>query len=388
MQQGKNPINYWLLPFAWLFGIVVGIRNWLYDRHILKSEQFDTPVISIGNLTVGGTGKTPHTEYLIRLLSKEYTVGVLSRGYKRKSKGYVLAAPTSTVEEIGDEPYQIKKKFPAIHLAVDKNRCNGIRQLTSPEVEPPVDVILLDDAYQHRKVTPGINILLVNYHRMITNDRLLPAGRLREPAKGKTRANIIIVTKCPTNIKPVEFRILRNTLSLYPYQSLFFSTFQYKSLYGLFNHKSLPITTIATSDKILLLTGIAFPEEIIRCLKQYTPHITSLTFGDHHAFTQKDIAQINQSYAGLQNSDALVITTEKDATRLVNMDGLNEGVRDHLYILPIEVAFLQGDEKRFNDKISSYVYKNSRNSILAHAKNRKLSRNSHHTGHRTGKISF
>ena len=227
-------INEWLTPLSWLYGIGVGIRNQMFELGILKSKAFDVPVISVGNITVGGSGKTPHVEYLIRQLHDKVKVAVLSRGYKRKSRGYVLADKQSTARDIGDESYQILKKFPGIYVAVDKKRCNGIERLTSDEATKDTDVILLDDAYQHRYVKPGINILLVDYHRLIIYDKLMPAGRLREPQSGKARADIVIITKCPADLKPMEFRVLTKALNLYPYQKLFFTTLEYGDLQPLY----------------------------------------------------------------------------------------------------------------------------------------------------------
>ena len=181
MEGDLIKINEWLLPVAWLYGIGVRIRNELFEMGILKSQSYDIPVISVGNITVGGTGKTPHTEYLIRLLRKKHKVAVLSRGYKRKSKGFILATPETPMPTIGDEPYQMKQKFPDVYVAVDKNRRRGIERLCDEQIAPGTEVILLDDAFQHRYVKPGINILLVDYHRLICDDKLLPAGRLREP---------------------------------------------------------------------------------------------------------------------------------------------------------------------------------------------------------------
>ena len=186
-------INEWLLPLSWLYGLAVKTRNQLFELGILKSRSFKTPVISVGNITVGGAGKTPHVEYLIRLLKDQHQVAVLSRGYKRKSKGFVRADADTTMREIGDEPFQMKQKFPDITIAVDRNRCHGIDLLTSGDEKETADVILLDDAFQHRYVKPGVNILLVDYHRLIIYDKLLPAGRLREPKDGKSRADIVII---------------------------------------------------------------------------------------------------------------------------------------------------------------------------------------------------
>ena len=213
-------INEWLTPLSWLYGLGVGIRNQLFELGILRQNSFDVPVISVGNITVGGSGKTPHVEYLIRLLQDKAQVAVLSRGYKRKSNGYQLANDNSTMQTIGDEPYQMKQKFPSIHVAVDANRCRGIRHIINEEPTNNTDVILLDDAFQHRYVKPGINILLVDYHRLIIYDKLMPAGRLREPLSGKDRADVVIITKCPKDLKPMEFRVLSKAMNLYPYQSL------------------------------------------------------------------------------------------------------------------------------------------------------------------------
>ena len=220
-------INKWLRPLSFLYGIGVGIRNQLFELNILKSRSFTTPVISVGNITVGGTGKTPHVEYLIRLLSKEVKVAVLSRGYKRKTHGYILADESTTMRDIGDEPYQMKRKFPDIEVAVDAKRCRGIDHIIHDEKTKDTDVILLDDAYQHRYVKPGINILLVDYHRLIMYDELLPSGRLREPVESKNRADIVIVTKCPASLNPIDYRVLTKAMNLFAYQSLYFTSLRY-----------------------------------------------------------------------------------------------------------------------------------------------------------------
>lgn len=220
-------INDWLLPLSWIYGAGVRFRNWLFDVGIKKSRAFDIPVISVGNITVGGAGKTPHVEYLIRLLQDVAQVAILSRGYKRKSHGYVLAGPNTAMPEIGDEPYQMHQKFPNTFVAVDKDRCRGIDHLSFDDETRSTDVILLDDAFQHRYVKPGINILLIDYHRLIIYDKLLPAGRLREPLSGKNRADLVIITKCPKDLKPMEFRVLTKAIDLFPYQQLYFTTLDY-----------------------------------------------------------------------------------------------------------------------------------------------------------------
>ncbi len=288
-------INEWLLPFSWFYGLGVGIRNTLFDLGILKSRSFDVPVISVGNITVGGSGKTPHVEYLIRLLHNKYRVAVLSRGYKRKSKGFILADENSTMREIGDEPYQMHRKFKDVSIAVDRNRCNGIERITTDEATKDTDVILLDDAYQHRYVKPGINILLVDYHRLIIYDKLLPAGRLREPKEGKTRADIVIVTKCPKDLKPMSFRVLTRALNLFPYQQLYFTCLQYGNLKAIFNESTRPLDDIKPDEHILLVTGIASPEQMVEDLAPYSKNIISLEYSDHHPINAADGEKSNNT---------------------------------------------------------------------------------------------
>lgn len=383
-------IREWLLPLSWLYGAAVGVRNWLFDIGVLKQREFSIPVISVGNITVGGSGKTPHVEYLVNLLKGQMKVAVLSRGYKRKTKGYVLASETSTSRDVGDEPCQMKQKFPDIDVAVDKNRCEGIDRLTHDSATKDVDVIILDDAFQHRYVKPGINILLVDYHRLIIYDRLLPAGRLREPLSGKSRADMVIVTKCPKDLKPMEFRVLTKAMDLYPYQELFFTTLDYGKLRPLFpdpgpgdNGEEQGMA----GKNILLLTGIASPRQMVEDLKPICRGLTPMTFGDHHSFKPKDIRRINARFAELP-SPKIIVTTEKDATRLAEAQGLSPEVRKALYVQPISIKFMLEQQESFNDKIKSYVLKNSRNSILARTKDDHKADNSHHTRHRPGTISF
>ena len=376
-------INRWLLPLSSLYGFIVSLRNELFNLGILKERTFKIPIISVGNITVGGSGKTPHVEYLIRLLHNDVKVGVLSRGYKRKSHGYILANDSSTMRDLGDEPFQMKQKFPNIYVAVDKNRCNGIEHLTQDHESSDVDVILLDDAFQHRYVKPGLNILLVDYHRLIIYDRLLPAGRLREHLSGKQRADIVIITKCPKDLKPMEFRILTKAMDLFPYQKLFFSTIDYDVPYALFSDA----TTSLSKQNILLLTGIASPEQMENDMKNKCRSVTSLAFDDHHLFTLKDAERINDAFAALP-SPKIILTTEKDSTRLYHLEGLSTEARDALFVLPIKIKFLLNQGEYFNNKIINYVRKNSRNSILAKRKDDNKPRNSHNSRNRSGTISF
>ena len=381
-------INEWLIPLSWLYGIGVGFRNQLFNIGLLKQHDYDIPIISVGNITVGGAGKTPHVEYLIRLLKDKVKVAVLSRGYKRKTHGYVLANDSSIVTDIGDEPYQMKQKYQDVHIAVDKKRVDGIAHITGDAETNDTDVILLDDAFQHRYVKPGINILLVDYHRLIIYDKLLPAGRLREPQSGKNRADIVIITKCPKDLKPMEFRVLTKAMNLYPYQSLYFTTIEYESLTPLFAKEKSTIEKEALEDKhVMLITGIASPKQIIIDLKPHVKEMTTLAFSDHHQFKSKDIMKINETFNAIKG-EKIIVTTEKDATRLEQLEGLSEEVKQNLYVLPIKVKFMINQEEEFNDKIIDYVRKNSRNSILVKGKDGHKSKDSHNSGNRPRTISF
>ena len=387
MEGDYIKINRWLRPLSFLYGLGVELRSQLFELNILKSRSFTTPVISVGNITVGGTGKTPHVEYLVRLLSNEAKVAVLSRGYKRKTHGYLLADKDSTMRDIGDEPYQMKLKFPNIEVAVDANRCEGIDHLINDEQTKDTDVIILDDAYQHRYVKPGINILLVDYHRLIIYDELLPSGRLREPIESKKRADIVIITKCPDSLNPIDYRVLTKAMKLYAYQSLFFTSLHYGAPYLLFGGDETRVPKKQDSD-VLLLTGIASPEQMIDDVQPNVKSLKPLTFPDHHAFSPRDIEKINNTFAAMPQESRVILTTEKDAARLRNVSGLSEEVKQRLLVLPVEVKFMLDGEEIFNDKIKSYVRKNSRNSILVKRKDDDKPKNSNNPGHRTRTISF
>lgn len=377
------------MPFSWLYGLGVGIRNYLFDAEILKSKSYSIPVISVGNITVGGAGKTPHVEYLIDLLRDEMQVAVLSRGYKRKSRGYVVADENTTMRDIGDEPFQIKQKFEGVYVAVDKDRCHGIDHLISDEDTKDVEVILLDDAFQHRYVKPGVNILLVDYHKFINYDKLLPAGRLREPQSAKVRADIVIVTKCPKNLNPIDYRVLSKAMDLKAFQQLYFTTLSYCDLKPIFNGgDTVPLNEIM-GENILLLTGIASPEHLQVDIMEYTRGVKleTMAFSDHHNFTERDVERINERFAAMP-SPKRIITTEKDQVRLFYLEGLSEEVKQNIYALPIKVEFMLEGGKTFNEKIESYVRKNSRNSILAKRKNGNKPRNSNRSGNRPRTISF
>ncbi|MEG2594576.1 MAG: tetraacyldisaccharide 4'-kinase [Bacteroides sp.] len=369
MEENVIKIHKELYPISLLYGAGVAFRNKLFDWGYLRSKSFDVPVICIGNLAVGGTGKTPHTEYLIKLLHKNHQVAVLSRGYKRKTKGYRLATPQSNASEIGDEPYQIHAKFADIRVAVDENRCHGIEQLLELN-DPKVGVVLLDDAFQHRYVKAGLTILLTDYHRLFSNDALLPAGRLRESIDGKKRAQIVIVTKCPHDLKPIDYNIITKELNLFPYQQLFFSCFRYGSLERIFPEVPSPkpqvrkLSSLQTDEQVLLLTGIASPATIMEQIETHTQHIDLLAFDDHHSFDKQDMQLIRERFHQLKGDRKLIITTEKDATRLIGHPALDDALKPYIYALPIEVEILQNQQHNFNQYIINYVTENPRNSLL------------------------
>ena len=353
-----RPLRYLLLPFAWLYGLVVMGRNLLFDAGVLRSRRFPLPVIAVGNLAVGGTGKTPHTEYLLRLLS-DFRVAMLSRGYGRRTVGFALATDSSRASDIGDEPAQMHRKFPEVLVAVDENRREGI-EILMREQNHPIEVIVLDDAFQHRYVRAGMNLLLTDYHRRFTHDFLMPVGRLREPASGKKRADIIIVTKCPENLSADEAARIRKEMTLQAGQKMFFTTFGYGEAYPLFP-QAVPVAEQCLAGKsVLLVTGIAKPAPLRRYLEQTAASVTELAFPDHHNFTTIDLRRMSDALASLPH-DAVVVTTEKDAERLVEMSGLDNRLRRCLLVQPITVRFLFGQQEEFNQNILDYVAKDTRN---------------------------
>ncbi|MBQ2857892.1 MAG: tetraacyldisaccharide 4'-kinase [Bacteroidaceae bacterium] len=370
MSHNLIKINKWLYPVSWIYGAGVWLRNKLFDWGYYPERSFPLPIICIGNLTVGGTGKTPHTEYLIRLLQTNYQVAVLSRGYKRKSKGFVLAHESTSVHEIGDEPYQMKQKFPKIHMAVDADRCHGIEELCKESVASGTDVILLDDAFQHRHVKAGLNLLLVDYNRLITEDTLLPAGRMREPLSGKDRAHAIIITKCPKDMKQIEYGLLKKQMNLYAFQQLFYTTLGYGKLRPLFNGgNAYSMHQIHPAVHILLVTGIASPQILEEDLSVVNQHLHTLTFSDHHDFTENDMLTIEKEFHRLPEGRRMIITTEKDSVRLMPHPHLPEIIKPYIYVLPIEIVFLQDQQETFNKYILDYVRKDSRNRRLSEGSN-------------------
>lgn len=352
-----------LFPLSLLYGLIVYIRNRFYDYDILTSRQFKIPLISVGNITVGGTGKTPHIEYLVDLLKSDFNVATLSRGYKRKTKGFVRASQSSTVQEIGDEPRQIKQKFPDIVVAVDANRTNGITQLMNSDKD--IDVVLLDDAYQHRKVIPNLSILLIDYSRPIEKDYILPFGDLREHAAEKRRAHIIIVTKSPKDLQPIERRMIYNEIKPFPYQHVFFTTFAYGGLKPVFNGvENINHSDLQNSD-ILLVTGIANPKPLEKYIKEkISKKIIVLEYSDHYNFKESDFKRIEQKFSSIDSNNKIIITTEKDAMRLQKFSNIANNLKDSFFYIPIQVKFLNNRTDNFNQQIIEYVRKNKTHSFL------------------------
>lgn len=364
--DNTKKLNYLLSPFSFLYGLGVRVRNQLFDWGLLPSEEFPVPVICIGNLVAGGTGKTPHTEYLIRLLQETYKVAVLSRGYKRKTKGFILADENSTSQLIGDEPFQMKRKFPSITVAVDADRRRGIRKLLSLSEQDRPEVILLDDAFQHRYVTPSFSILLTAYDRLFRWDKLLPVGLLREPISGKRRADIILVTKSKSELKPIECRIIEEDMHLVAHQRVFFTEVEYDDLFPVFPEVgvSLPLSSIRPEDAILVVSGIASPAGFFREIKKHSEQVTAIQFSDHHDFEVQDIKKIQDAFNKLNADRKYIIVTEKDAARLMNNNLVPDEWKKFLFYLPIRIKFDLEREQEFDEIILKHIITFYRNNIF------------------------
>ncbi len=362
--QRKSIIDALLTPFSWGFGAAVWLRNAAFNVGLLPQEEFDVPVVSVGNITVGGTGKTPHVEYIIEALYRRYHVGVLSRGYKRNTKGFILASNNMTPRDIGDEPYQIFNKFTGlITLAVCENRRKGIRELL--RIDPDINLILLDDAFQHRYVVPKVNIVLVDYNRPPYEDKLMPLGSLREPARNVLRGDMVVVTKCPSDITAMDIRMVKKNLGLFPYQGLFFSNIRYADPVPVFPVQSPQITSLQwlrEDDALLCLTGIATPKPLVRYLRQYSTNIKVMHFDDHHFFTRRDFSDIFKVYNSLEGKRKFIITTEKDAVRIMNNPYFPPTRRHCIYYIPMKVGFLEMEGASFIEELVKRIDEQGTNS--------------------------
>ena len=331
-----------LYPVSKVYGWVMAVRNMMFNRGLLKQREFDIPVIAVGNISMGGSGKTPHTEYIVDKLKDEYKIGVLSRGYKRKTRGFVPATPQSHVDDIGDEPYQIYQKFKddGVMTAVCEKRVKGIEEMR--RINSDLNLIVLDDAFQHRYVKPTVSIVLTEFNNPVFFDKLLPLGRLREPAKAIYRADMVVVTKCPAQLKAIEYRIFKNNLKLFPFQKLFFSRFNYASLRPLFPdiRKDAPhMSWLGPDDAVLVLSGIANPRPLVRYLKGFKANVKVKVFPDHHNFNRKDLDAIAKRFNELEGKQKIIVTTEKDAVRLINNPYFPHQLKPHIFYQPIDVTF-------------------------------------------------
>ncbi len=343
-----KPIRILLFPFSLVYALVVKIRNWCFDKKILSSSSFNLPIICVGNLAVGGTGKSPMVELLIRLLKERYTVAVLSRGYKRKTSGYALADDDTTALDIGDEPMQFHAKFPDVTIAVGEERIVAIPQLLHDR--PETQAIILDDAFQHRSVTAGLNILLTDYSNLFTRDWWLPSGDLRDAPSSYKRAEIIVVTKCPDELAEEERRAIVAEIRPLEHQHIFFSSIQYDAPYGIVAHGG---AVIDEEVEVLLVTGIANPAPLKTWLDHHSNAFYEMAYGDHHIFSIDDLEAIFHRFEAITAEKKLILTTEKDAVRLVKFR--RELAGRPFYVLPIKPAFLFGDEPRFTELIITFI---------------------------------
>lgn len=344
-----------LLPLSKIYGAVTWSRNKMFDMGMLKQRQFGVPIITVGNISVGGTGKTPHTEYIVGLLRRTRRVGVLSRGYKRKTHGFVLATPHSTPHDIGDESYQIYHKFGRqVMTAVCEDRVAGIAKML--EIDPSLQVIVLDDAFQHRYVKPDIAIVLTEFDHPVYDDTMLPYGTLRESPAALSRADIVIATKCRDDIKPLEYTLFDQNLNLIPDQSLFFSRYRYDSPRPLFvdrGRRAPDLEMLTDGDSLLAVCGIGNPRPFVRYLKSFDARVKVNVFPDHHDFTRHDMEVIEQRFDSMKGRQRFILTTEKDAMRLINNPYFPHRLKPYIFYIPVHVQFIERDNDRssFNDAL-------------------------------------
>jgi len=346
-----HPSKWLALPFAFLFGLIVALRNWMYEKGILKGYRFDLPIISVGNLSVGGTGKSPMVLYLTKLLKEDYRTAIMSRGYKRKTSGLVLANINSTVNEIGDEPLLFKLKHPEITVAVHESRAEGIPELLMKK--PNLQTILLDDAFQHLSLEPGLNILLSNYHNPFYEDYLMPAGRLREFPSGYQRADIIIVTKCPIDLSESEKQSIQKKINPKPNQNVYFSYLDYGYPYKF----GEPTETISLdiNSTALVFCGIASTLPLEKHLLTKVEAVVRQYYPDHHRYSNDDLTNMLSSFKNIESDNKIIITTEKDAMRLLEHKHWLKINNVPLYVLPVEIAFFEADKNAFENEVIDFV---------------------------------
>lgn len=348
-----------LYPVSRLYALGVWVRNRMFDNGFLKQQNFDIPVVVVGNLSMGGTGKTPHVEYLVEHLMEHHHVAVLSRGYKRATSGFVPATPQSRPEDIGDEPYQIYRKFgPAITVAVCESRVEGINRLR--EMDPSINLVILDDAFQHRYVKPTASVVLTEYSRPVFNDHIFPYGRLREPRGSLNRADIVVVTKCPPDMEPLQYRIFESNLNLFPFQKLYFSTYSYGQLVEVFPEAaaSVPdLNNLPQGTNILALSGVANPKPFVKHLRKRKAKVKLKRFADHHNFSAADLESVVKEFEALPaNAPRFIVTTEKDAVRLFNNPYFPISLKPHIFYLPIKVQFIDRGDPEFSQCVEKTIH--------------------------------
>ncbi len=343
-----------LLPFACIYWLVIAIRNFLYDKNILKTTKFSLPLINVGNLAVGGTGKSPMVEYIIVLLQQQYKVATLSRGYKRRTKGYVLANENITALEIGDEPMQFYTKFKDVTVTVGEARVEAVPQLLHDR--PETDVIILDDAFQHRAITAGYNILLTDYNNLYTRDFYLPTGDLRDLKSRYKAAQAIVVTKCPADLSEKQAQKIKNEIKPYPGQSVYFTALGYNHCYHIFSKQPLILNE---KQEVVMVTGIANPAPLKKYVAAHTKAFHLIQYSDHHIFSIDDIKEIVKKYEGIEQVQKLILTTEKDAVRLMKYE--KEYSHLPIFVIPVKHVFLYGAQKHFDEQLLNFIIENKKN---------------------------
>lgn len=346
-----------LLPCSKLFGFITYMRNQFFEWKILPQHSFDIPVVVIGNIAVGGTGKTPHTEYVVEHLRHSFRVAVLSRGYKRKTKGFVLATPESKPSDIGDESYQIYNKFEhKVVVAVCEDRVAGIKELL--RLFPDIGLVVLDDAFQHRYVKPTVSIVLTEFNRPLYDDHMLPYGRLREPYRGILRADIVVATKCPETMSDLDYSLFKKNLDLFAWQEVFFSRYSYQHLMPMFPDATSSVPSLGWMDRydsVLAVAGVENPRPFVRYLKSFMARVRVNIYSDHHAFTQKDMATLLRRYQTMPGNTRIMVTTEKDAMRMIDNPHFPEELKPYSYYLPVKVQFVSHGAGSFIETLTQKI---------------------------------
>lgn len=336
-----------LFPLAIVYGGILSLRNWLYQKKIIGAVSFNLPIISVGNLSVGGTGKSPMVDYLVGVLKGSYPIATLSRGYKRRTSGYVLASEQTTAIEIGDEPMQFHLSHPDVAVSVGEKRIEAIPQLLYDR--PETKLVILDDAFQHREIVPGFNIILTDYANLYTRDFYLPTGDLRDQKKSAHRADVIVVTKCPASLTQQQRYEIMQELNPLPHQSVFFTSIHYETPYHILTKEE---RILSKQNEVLLVCGIANPQPLTDYIHEATKTYDALFYGDHHIYTIENLHEIEERLKRIKDNNKMIVTTEKDAVRLIKFK--DKVATLPLFVLPIAVHFLFDQEEAFKELVANY----------------------------------